>query len=77
MIKIIGLAILLMALTLMPMLVFKEAKNLNKEINIENWSIKPVMSNSKSMKKHLSVKTVGVFFGIFAVIFVMLQIFNM
>lgn len=76
MIKIITLAIL-MVLTVVPMLAFKEVRNLNKEINIENWSIKPVtMSNSKSLKRNLSPKTVGIFFGIFAIIFVMFNLFN-
>jgi len=70
--QILVLTFFLIMLVVVPILATKETRKINKEINIENWSIKPVMSNSKNIK--FTPKTIGISFLIFAVVFTMLNI---
>jgi hypothetical protein len=68
------LVLFLIILAVMPILVSNEARKLNKEISVGNWIIKPTFSNSKSMR--FSSRTFGFLLGIFAVVFILLNMFN-
>ncbi len=65
----------IVALTIVPILGSIEARKLNRKITVDNWVIlKPTFSNSKSK---VNSRMFGFIIGIFVVIFVILQIFNM
>lgn len=73
--EILLVVLFIIALTIVPILGSIEARKLNREINLGSWIIKPTFSNSKSFK--VNSRMFGFIIGIFAVIFVILQIFNM
>jgi len=74
--EILLVVLFIVALTIVPILGSIEARKLNRKIAVDNWVIlKPTFSNSKSFK--VNSRMFGFIIGIFAVIFVILQIFNM
>lgn len=75
MISVVILVLFVVALTLMPILAFNEVKKINREITVGNWVIKPTFSNSKSIR--FNFKTLGLLIGVFVIVFVMLNLFNL
>lgn len=73
--QIFVLVLFLIALAVMPILTFSEAKKMNKEVNVGNWIIKPTFSNSKSIR--FNFKTLGLLIGVFVIVFVTLNLFNL